>query len=59
MDIFDKRRLGIREEIFKNKEKVLNDIIELRKKSTGISVKEYIENLNNFFDFLKRKQKKI
>ena len=46
MDIFEKRRLALREYILKNKEKVANDIIEMRKKSSGISINEYIDNIS-------------
>lgn len=51
MEVFEKARLALREQLLKNKERVLSDLEEMRKKSEGDDIFKYVEHVVDSFSF--------
>ena len=51
MEVFEKARLALREHLLKNKERVLADLEQMREKSVGNDIYNYVEHVANSFSF--------
>lgn len=49
MKAFEKAKLALREHLLQNKQKVVADLIEMREKSDGNDIFEYVKNLSGAY----------
>ena len=51
MNVFEISKMALRKYLIENKEKVVEDLIEMRKKSEGIDIYNYVDKLEDSFSF--------
>ena len=51
MNVFEISKVALRKYLIENKEKVVEDLIEMRKKSEGIDIYNYVYKLEDYLSF--------